>query len=221
MRILLVEDDTSLGQTMLTWLRMDQHAVDWVRRGDAAEAALMAHDYDCVLLDRGLPGVSGDAILVNLRARENPVPVLMITAFNLLAERVHGLDIGADDYLIKPFDLVEMSARIRAVVRRNTEHVNNEIRHRGVELNMVSKHVSVHGATVELTASEFNLLYALMLRKASIMTRKQLEDALYGWGDEVESNAIEVHVHNLRKKLGTDLIVTIRGLGYRLRAEHA
>jgi len=221
MRILLVEDDTSLGETILAWLKLDQHAVDWVRRGDSAQTALMTHRYDCVLLDRGLPGIGGDALLAELRAAENHVPVILITAFNALADRVEGLDLGADDYLVKPFELEEMSARIRAAVRRGASRVSNELAHAGITLNLDTKQASLNGATVALTAREYNVLYALLLRKNSIVTRAQIEETLYGWGDEVESNAIEVYIHNLRKKLGADSIVTVRGLGYRLKSDAA
>jgi len=217
MRILLVEDDTSLGETILAWLRLDQHAVDWVQRGDSAQSALLTHRYDCVLLDRGLPGLSGDALLTALRAKKNTVPVILITAFNALAERVEGLDLGADDYLVKPFELEEMSARIRAAVRRGASQVSNELAHAGIALNLDTKQATQDGAAVALTAREYNVLYALLLRKNSIVTRAQIEETLYGWGDEVESNAIEVYVHNLRKKFGADSIVTVRGLGYRLK----
>ena len=217
MRILLVEDDTSLGETILAWLRLDQHAVDWVQRGDSAQTALMTHRYDCVLLDRGLPGMSGDALLTELRATSNPVPVILITAFNALADRVEGLDLGADDYLVKPFELEEMSARIRAAVRRGADRVSNDLAHAGITLNLDTKQASLGGQPVALTAREYHVLYALLLRKNSIVTRAQIEETLYGWGDEVESNAIEVYIHNLRKKLGADSIVTVRGLGYRLK----
>ena len=217
MRILLVEDDTSLGETILAWLRLDQHAVDWVQRGDSAQTALMTHRYDCVLLDRGLPGMSGDALLTELRATSNPVPVILITAFNALADRVEGLDLGADDYLVKPFELEEMSARIRAAVRRGADQVSNDLVHAGIALNLDTKQASLGGQPVALTAREYHVLYALLLRKNSIVTRAQIEETLYGWGDEVESNAIEVYIHNLRKKLGADSIVTVRGLGYRLK----
>jgi two-component system OmpR family response regulator/two-component system response regulator QseB len=219
MRILLVEDDTSLGETILAWLKLDQHAVDWVRRGDFAQTALMTHRYDCVLLDRGLPGITGDALLAALRASNNRVPVILITAFNALADRVEGLDLGADDYLVKPFELEEMSARIRAAVRRGADQVSNELAHAGIALNLDTKQASLDGAAVALTAREYNVLYALLLRKNSIVTRAQIEETLYGWGDEVESNAIEVYIHNLRKKLGADSIVTVRGLGYRLKSD--
>jgi len=219
MRILLVEDDTSLGDTILTWLRLDQHAVDWVQRGDSAQTALMTHRYDCVLLDRGLPGLTGDALLAALRAAGNRVPVILITAFNALADRVEGLDLGADDYLVKPFELEEMSARIRAAVRRGADQASNTLAHAGIALNLDTKQASQSGQPLALTAREYHVLYALMLRKHSIVSRAQIEETLYGWGDEVESNAIEVYIHNLRKKLGGDSIVTVRGLGYRLRSD--
>lgn len=217
MRILLVEDDTSLGETILAWLRLDQHAVDWVRRGDSAQTALMTHRYDCVLLDRGLPGMTGDALLAELRGAGNRVPVILITAFNALADRVEGLDLGADDYLVKPFELEEMSARIRAAVRRGADQISNALVHDDLALNLETKQASLAGQPVALTAREYNVLYALMLRKNSIVSRAQIEETLYGWGDEVESNAIEVYIHNLRKKLGGERIVTVRGLGYRLK----
>ncbi|MDY0976819.1 response regulator transcription factor [Massilia sp. CFBP9012] len=217
MRILLVEDDISLGETIQAWLRLDQHAVDWVQRGDSADTALKTHHYDCVLLDRGLPGLSGDDLLARLRKAGNGVPVILITAFNALADRVEGLDLGADDYLVKPFELEEMSARIRAAVRRGANQVSNELRHADIALNLDTKVATLAGQPVALTAREYNVLYALLLRKNSIVTRAQIEEALYGWGDEVESNAIEVYIHNLRKKLGGDSIVTVRGLGYRLK----
>ncbi|MET0265622.1 MAG: response regulator transcription factor [Duganella sp.] len=217
MRILLVEDDNSLGETIQSWLRLDQHAVDWVRRGDSAHTALLTHRYDCVLLDRGLPGMSGDALLATLRAENNRVPVILITAFNTLAERVEGLDLGADDYLVKPFELEEMSARIRAAVRRAADQVSNALVHGEISLNLDSKQACLRGQPLALTAREYHVLYALMLRKNSIVSRTQIEETLYAWGDEVESNAIEVYIHNLRKKLGGDTIVTVRGLGYRLR----
>lgn len=217
MRILLAEDDLSLGETILAWLRLDQHAVDWVERGDSAQTALMTHHYDCVLLDRGLPGMSGDALLAQLRGAGNAVPVILITAFNALADRVEGLDLGADDYLVKPFELEEMSARIRAAVRRGASQVSNALAHAGIALNIETKQASLDGQPVALTAREYHVLYALLLRKNSIVTRAQIEEALYGWGDEVESNAIEVYIHNLRKKFGADSIVTVRGLGYRLK----
>lgn len=219
MRILLVEDDTSLGETIQDWLRLDRHAVDWVQRGDSADSALLAHHYDCVLLDRGLPGLSGDALLARLRAAGNRVPVILITAFNALADRVEGLDLGADDYLVKPFELEEMSARIRAAARRGVGQAGNELAHGDIALNLETRQASLGGRPLALTAREYHVLYALLLRRNAIVTRAQIEETLYGWGDEVESNAIEVYIHNLRKKLGSDSIVTVRGLGYRLKSD--
>lgn len=220
MRILLVEDDPSLGATVQSWLQLDGYAVDWVLRGDSAATALQTHRYDCVLLDRGLPGASGDQLLRNLRAAKDVVPALIITARDTLVDRIAGLDLGADDYLVKPFDLEEMSARIRAAVRRHGLQADNLLTHGTIELDIFSKRVLLDGITIELTAREFAVLRALMLRREQIVTRAQIEESLYGWGEEVESNAIEVHIHHLRKKLGTAAIVTVRGLGYRLK-EHA
>ena len=221
MRILLAEDDPSLGATVQSWLQLDGYAVDWVQRGDSAAIALQTHSYDCVLLDRGLPGASGDQLLTQLRANKDLVPVLMFTARDTLADRIGGLDLGADDYLIKPVDLEEMSARIRAAMRRHGHLANNLINHANIALDIASKRVTCDGALMELTAREFAVLHALMLRRKQIVTRAQIEEALYGWGDEVESNAIEVHIHHLRKKLGPSLIITVRNLGYRLKEDHA
>ncbi|WP_313706155.1 response regulator transcription factor [Massilia sp.] len=221
MRILLAEDDTSLGETIRDWLRLDGNAVDWVERGDTARTALRTHHYDCLLLDRGLPGLSGDALLAELRAAGNAVPVLLITAFNALADRVEGLDLGADDYLVKPFELEEMSARIRAAVRRSANQAGKLLAHGDIALDPETRQASLQGRPVALTAREYHVLHALLLRKNGIVTRAQIEESLYGWGDEVESNAIEVYIHNLRKKLGAASIVTVRGLGYRLKSDDA
>ncbi|MDP5008920.1 MAG: response regulator [Glaciimonas sp.] len=220
MRILLVEDDSSLGTTVQSWLQLDGYAVDWVLRGDSAATALQTHRYDCVLLDRGLPGISGDQLLRQLRQAKNVVPILMITARDTLADRIEGLDLGADDYLVKPFDLEEMSARIRAAIRRHGQQADNLLQHGKITLDIVSKRVMLDGVAIELTSREFAVFHALMLRRQHIVTRAQIEETLYGWGDEIESNAIEVHIHHLRKKLGAATIVTIRGLGYRLKEEH-
>jgi two-component system OmpR family response regulator/two-component system response regulator QseB len=169
----------------------------------------MTHHYDCVLLDRSLPGLTGDALLAALRAAGNRVPVILITAFNALADRVEGLDLGADDYLVKPFELEEMSARIRAAVRRGADQASNALAHANIAINLDTRQASLDGQPLALTAREYHVLYALMLRKNSIVSRAQIEESLYGWG--------EVYIHNLRKKLGGDSIVTVRGLGYRLR----
>lgn len=219
MRILLIEDDYSLGSSLQSWLQMDGYAVDWLQRGDQAATALATHAYQCVLLDRGLPGLDGDAVLKALRAAGAPraqLPVIMITARDALSDRVQGLDLGADDYLVKPFDLEELSARVRAVLRRNAAQPTSELRHGAVTLDPAAKRVALDGAPVTLTAREFAVLQALMRHPTHILSRAQLEEALYGWGEEVESNAIEVHIYNLRKKLGSRYIVTVRNQGYGL-----
>lgn len=216
MRILLVEDDASLGATLESWLKLDGYAVDWVRRGDLADTALRAQTYQCVLLDRGLPGLDGDRLLAGLRARNVTTPVLMITARDLLADRVQGLDLGADDYLVKPFDLEELSARVRAALRRGAGQPAALLRHGRIALDAAGKAVTLDGEPVVLTAREFAVLHALMLHAGRIVSREQLEDALYGWGEEVESNTIEVHIYNLRRKLGSEAISTARRQGYSL-----
>ncbi|MDQ2138008.1 response regulator [Alcaligenaceae bacterium A4P071] len=216
MRILLAEDDVSLGGTIQSWLQLDGYAVDWVARGDLADAALRTHEYQCILLDRGLPGLDGDALLTALRARQNTTPVLLITARDGINDRVQGLDLGADDYLVKPFDLEELSARIRSACRRHHGSASPLLVHDTLALDPVAKRVTLDGAAVMLTAREFAVLHTLMRRPGSIVSREQLEDALYSWGDEVESNAIEVYIYNLRKKLGTKAIATVRRQGYRL-----
>lgn len=219
MRILLIEDDPSLGSSLQSWLQLDGYAVDWLQRGDQAAAALATHSYQCVLLDRGLPGLDGDAVLKALRAAGAPraqLPVIVITARDTLADRVQGLDVGADDYLVKPFDLEELSARVRAALRRGTPQPTPELRHGAVALDPAAKRVTLGAAPVMLTAREFALLQALMRHPTHIVSRAQLEEALYGWGEEVESNAIEAHVYNLRKKLGSGFIVTVRNQGYGL-----
>ncbi len=219
MRILLIEDDPSLGSSLQSWLQLDGYAVDWLQRGDQAAAALATHDYQCVLLDRGLPGLDGDGVLKALRAAGAPraqLPVIVITARDTLADRVQGLDLGADDYLVKPFDLEELSARVRAALRRATPQQAPEMRHGAVALDPAAKRATLDGVPVTLTAREFALLQALMRYPTHILSRAQLEEALYGWGEEVESNAIEAHVYNLRKKLGARFIVTVRNQGYGL-----
>jgi two-component system OmpR family response regulator/two-component system response regulator QseB len=218
MRILLVEDDASLGSTIRSWLQLDGYAVDWLRRGDLAHAALATHEYDCLLLDRGLPGMDGDEVLASLRSRRASLPVIVITARDALQDRVQGLDLGADDYLVKPFDLEELSARIRAALRRGAAEVEPTLRHGDVELDPAGKRVMLAGQPVAVTAREFAVLHALMRRSRQVVSRAQIEEALYGWGEEVESNAIEVHVSNLRKKLGAKFIVTVRHHGYGLAA---
>ena len=219
MRTRLIEDDPSLGSSLQSWLQLDGYAVDWLQRGDQAATALATHDYQCVLLDRGLPGLDGDAVLQALRAKgagQAHLPVILITARDTLADRVQGLDLGADDYLVKPFDLEELSARVRAGLRRGAVQQAPELRHGEVALDPAAKRVTRAGEPVNVTAREFAVLQALMRRPGHILSRAQLEEALYGWGEEVESNAIEVHVYNLRRKLGSAFIRTVRNQGYGL-----
>jgi len=216
MRILLVEDDSSLGESIKSWLELDGYAVDHVVRGESAETALATHDYHCLLLDRGLPGLDGDALLRRLRSKRNPLPTILITARDTVRDRINGLDLGADDYLIKPFDLEELSARIRAALRRHNDQSAAQWRHADLILDTVGKQLTQAGVPVALTAREFAVLQALMRRPGHIVSRAQLEEALYGWGDAVDSNAIEVHIYHLRRKLGGDVIRTVRRLGYRL-----
>lgn len=216
MRILLAEDDVSLGESIESWLELDGYVVDRVTRGDLAETALATHDYHCVLIDRGLPGMTGDDLLRRLRARRDNVPAIMITARDAVPDRIEGLDLGADDYLVKPFDLEELSARIRAALRRRDGNATPALEHGGVSLDVAGKQVRYQGVPVELTAREFAILHALIRHPGHIVSRAQLEEALYGWGDEVESNTIEVHIYNLRRKLAADLIKTVRRQGYRL-----
>ncbi len=219
MKILLVEDDASLGQSIQEWLLMDGHVVDWIDNGEMAKNALLAQRYDCVLLDRGLPGITGDELLVFLRQDKNNVPVLMITAQDTLQDRVMGLDLGADDYLVKPFDLEELSARLRVIARRISSSLGNELSCGHVVLNWEDKIAYVDGESIILTAKEFHILWALMMQPKQVLTRQQLEDKLYSWGSEIESNAVEVHIHHLRKKLGSGYIRTIRNLGYTLNQD--
>jgi two-component system OmpR family response regulator/two-component system response regulator QseB len=218
MRILLVEDDMSLGETMESWLKMDGYAVDWVTRGDHADTALITHTYDCVLLDRGLPNLSGDTVLQKLRDRKNTTPVLFITARDSLPDRVEGLDKGADDYLVKPFDLDELSARIRAAMRRHHQQPETVLTCGNITLNPRSKQVWMDEKIVPITGREFSVLHALMLHQGRPQSRAQLEETLYGWGEEIGSNAVEVYIHHLRKKLGQERIVTVRPSGYAVQA---
>lgn len=215
MKILLVEDDRSLGETIQKWLEMDGYVVDWLMNGSDAKNVLI-EGYDCLLLDRGLPGESGDDVLKFIRKQDQPIPVIMITAQDSIADRIEGLDLGADDYLVKPFDLEELSARIRALSRRSTQKLQTLFTHRGIVLDPAKKSVLKENEPIILTAKEYAVLHTLMQHPSQIFTREQLEDKLYAWGNEVESNAVEVHIHHLRKKLGNDFIKTRRNLGYTL-----
>jgi len=214
MRILLVEDDLMVGEAARKGLRQDGFAVDWVQDGAAASLALRQEDYALVLLDLGLPQKNGLAVLQELRAAGNKVPVLIATARDAVADRVAGLDAGADDYLIKPYDLEELSARMRALLRRQSGRADSLVEVRDVSLNPATREVLLQGRPVVLSAREFTLLQAFLDRPGVVLSRAQLEEKLYGWDDSVDSNAIEVHIHALRKKLGSDFIKNVRGIGY-------
>ncbi len=214
MRVLLVEDDLLIGRGVADALGDDGYAVDWVRDGAAALAHLAATAYDLAILDLGLPGKDGLTVLREARASQQTVPVLVLTARDAPADRVRGLDAGADDYLVKPFDLDELGARIRALLRRRVGRRDPLYRHRGVTLDPGTHEVTCAGQPVHLQQREFFLLLALLERPGAVLSREQIRDKLYGWGDSVESNTIEVYVHALRKKLGADFIRTVRGVGY-------
>lgn len=216
MRVLLVEDDPMIGASVQKGLRQDGYAVDWVRTGEAALSALDTNPYEALLLDLGLPGKTGDAVLKTLRAGGNAIPVLIITARDAVSDRVQGLDSGADDYIVKPFDLDELAARIRAVQRRHAGRAERLMRAGPVTLDPGSKRVTVSGTEIALSAREIALLEALLDRPGALLSRAQLEERIYGWGEEIESNAVEVYVHALRRKLGADVIKTVRGVGYRI-----
>lgn len=208
-----------IGAALRRGLQQEGHSVDWVHDARNAEAALAAQFYELVLLDLGLPDRDGLSLLAALRRAQSPVPVIISTARDAVADRVRGLDLGADDYLVKPYDLDELSARIRAVVRRRTGHPDNRMSWAGLSLEVATHEVSCDGKPVALSAREFNILQALLERPTAVVSRAQLEERLYGWDEEVASNAVEVHIHNLRKKLGEHRIKTVRGLGYSLGGE--
>ncbi|HCX32824.1 MAG TPA: DNA-binding response regulator [Rhodocyclaceae bacterium] len=221
MRILLVEDDPLLGDGVQAGLRQAGFAADWVRDGIAARTALSTESFAALVLDLGLPRLSGLELLRGLRAAHDPIPVLILTARDTVAERILGLDAGADDYLVKPFDLDELSARLRALLRRSAGSPDPVLRVGRIELDPAAHGVRMDGQPVELSAREFALLHELMTHAGRVLSRRQLEERLYPWGEEVESNAVEVHVHHLRRKLDPRLIRTIRGVGYLLAAPGA
>ena len=217
MRLLLVEDDAMIGEAIRAGLKREGFAVDWVHNAAAAAHVLPNEPFELLLLDLGLPGGDGLQLLKTLRGRGVSLPVLIITARDAVSDRVAGLDAGADDYLIKPFDLDELAARIRALLRRKSGRPAPLLEHEGVVLDPATHRVTQQGVEVTLSPREFALLQLLLERPGTILSRAQLEERLYGWGEEVESNAVEVHVHGLRRKLGAQFILTVRGVGYRLR----
>ena len=216
MRILLAEDDELLGSGIKAGLTQKGFHVDWVRDGVAAERELLTGEHQAVVLDLGLPRQDGMDSLKAARARRIATPVLVLTARDAVADRVVGLDSGADDYLVKPFDLSELLARMRALLRRRAGRARALLETGVLRLDPVARSVEHCGQAVALSSREFTLLHALMETPDAVLSREQLEDRLYGWGEEVESNAVEVHIHNLRRKLNPQLIRTVRGVGYRL-----
>ncbi|HTN67775.1 MAG TPA: response regulator transcription factor [Burkholderiaceae bacterium] len=214
MRLLLAEDDTMIGDSVRKGLRLDGLTVDWVRDGIAAQLALGSGLYQLMLLDLGLPKMAGLEVLKAMRRTGNRIPVLILTARDAVADRVAGLDAGADDYLVKPFDLEELAARIRALLRRQAGRAAPEIRLGNLSLNPATHEVRLHDQQVNLSAREFALLHAFLDRPGTVFSRAQLEEKLYGWNEEVESNTVEVYIHALRKKLGAELIKNVRGVGY-------
>ena len=219
MRILLAEDDSLLGDGLRAGLRQRGFQIDWVRDGLAAERELRSGAYAAAVLDLGLPHKDGLDVLAAVRRAGASLPVLVLTARDAVSDRVHGLDLGADDYVVKPVDLDELAARLRALVRRAHGQPQERLTAQGVVLDPAARVVTNAGAPVALSAREFDLLLALMLNAGRVLSREQLEQHLYGWGQEVDSNAVEVHVHHLRRKLGAGLIQTVRGVGYMLLRE--
>ena len=224
MRLLLVEDDRMIGESLRGALRLEGHAVDWVRDAAAAKVTLATEHFDLLLLDLGLPATGapgaesapagGLDVLREMRSRQDATPVIVLTARDGPGDKVAGLDAGADDYLVKPFDLDELTARIRAVIRRHSGRAQSALVFGGVTVDPATRQVTLEGVPVLLSAREFAVLEALMQRPGALLSRAQLEDRLYGWGEEIESNAVTVYIHQLRRKLGAEFIQNIRGVGY-------
>ena len=215
MRVLLVEDDTALGEGICVALKPEGYTVDWVQDGESALHALTHESFDLAVLDLGLPRLDGLEVLRRLRAKGLPVPVLVLTARDATADRIAGLDAGADDYLVKPFEVDELLARLRALLRRSFQRSQPLLEHGPVRLDPVTQEVTLHGRPVVLQRMEYLLLHQLLSQPGRVLTRDKLEQALYGWNENpAESNALEVHVHHLRRKLYPELIRTVRGVGY-------
>ena len=221
MRILLVEDDTLLGEGLLLGLQRDKQSVDWVKNGESALTAMASTPYDAVILDVGLPKMSGLEVLKKTRRLGQQTPILILTAQDTVTDRVTGLDSGADDYLTKPFELNELNARLRALVRRSRGQTDQTIRYANIELDPAAHTVMHQNQLVHLSRREFAMLEALLANAGRVLSRAQLEEKIYAWGDEIESNVIEVHIHHLRKRFGAKLIKTVRGIGYLVPKETA
>ncbi|GAB6139730.1 two-component system response regulator PrmA [Methylosoma difficile] len=214
MRLLLVEDDEILGDGLVAGLTMEGYAVDWLTNGRLADEALKVNSYDLIVLDWNLPDMDGISILKALRSRKNETPVMVLTARDTIPDRVMGLDSGADDFVIKPFELDEVCARLRALARRNEGRSAPTIEHRGIVLDPAAHQITWHGEKIELSQKEFEILSFLMSNIGKVVSRARLEETLYSWNSDIESNTVEVHIHYLRKKLDAGLIRTVRGVGY-------
>ncbi len=214
MRILLVEDDTLLGDGVCAGLRREDNAVDWVKNGETALSAITGTQYDCIILDIGLPRMSGLDVLKKMREANDHSPVLILTAQDDIADRVKGLDAGADDYLVKPFEFAELCARLRALSRRNRGSASETLQYKDIVINTTAHTVEYRQQPITLSRREFTLLLELITNQGRVLSRHHLEQKLYSWGDEIESNTIEVHIHHLRKKFCSELIKTVRGIGY-------
>lgn len=219
MRILLVEDDNLLGDGVCSGLRRENNSVDWVKNGAMALSAITETQYDCVILDLGLPKMNGMSVLKNMRKANIPTPVLILTAQDDISDRVMGLDAGADDYLVKPFEFTELCARLRALTRRIRGSATETIEYKNIIINTAAHTVELNAQAVQLSRREFSLLVEFVSNQGRVLSRQHLEQKLYSWGDEIESNTIEVHIHHLRKKLYPDLIKTVRGIGYIIAKE--
>jgi two-component system, OmpR family, response regulator QseB len=213
-RILLVEDDALLGDGVCAGLRREDNSVDWVKNGETALSAMVETMYDCIILDIGLPKMSGLDVLQHMRDINNDTPVLILTAQDDISDRVKGLDAGADDYLIKPFEFAELCARLRALSRRTRGLSSETMQYKNITINTTAHTVEYNNQPVVLSRREFSLLFELLSNQGRVLSRHHLEQKLYSWGDEIESNTIEVYIHYLRKKFYTDLITTVRGIGY-------
>ena len=214
MRILLVEDDDDIGDGIKKVFKNQGDTIDWLKDGIAAEHALSTENFDAVILDIGLPRLSGLELLHNIRRNGSDVPVLLLTARDTIQDRINDLDSGADDYLVKPFDMQELQARIRAIQRRRSARAEPLITHGDIVINPASHSVTIGGEAMPLSRREFTLLQKFLENPGRTLSRDQLSQTLYGWGETVDSNALEVHIHNLRKKFGSQFIHTIRGVGY-------
>jgi len=220
MRVLLVEDDLMISDAVEQALKDSTYAVDAVHDGQSALIPLSAENYDVILLDLGLPGMGGFEVLHYIRAKKIDISVIILTARDSVEDRIRGLDEGADDYLIKPFEMVELLARLRAVIRRASGSGNPILTNGVISLDPISREASIEGRSARLSAREFSLLQSLLLRPGAILSRQELEDHIYGWNEEIESNVVEYLIHSIRKKLGNGVITNVRGLGWMVSKEN-